>query len=195
MVKQNIIQRLLIAVIFFANVAVADDADMQTYVHKLMNESLAVLNDDTLDHHAKTGKVKEMLAANMDATWMARFTLGRLIKTSTEAQANNFIEVYKLYMISSYANAVSQYKGEKVEIDAVQNMGEEFSIVKTRVCKSDGNTINVNYLVHKVDGQYRVCDVITEGISLINSQRAEYSSVIASQGIDVLIEDLRNKTK
>ena len=186
---------LLISILFFANVAMADDTAIQTYVHKLMNESLAVLNDSNMDHQAKTTKVKEMLANNMDSTWMARFTLGRLIKTLDESQASSFITVYKSYVISSYANAVSQYKGEKVEIQSVQNMDEEFSIVKTEVYKSDGNTINVNYLVHKVDGQYKVCDVITEGISLINSERSEYTSVIASQGINALIEDLRNRTK
>ena len=186
---------LLIAIIFFSGTAFAGDSNIENYVHKLMNESIAVLNDTSISHEAKTNKVRDMLSSNMDTNWMARFTLGRIIRTLSEAQTSNFIDVYHSYVISSYARAVSLYKGEKVEIVSVQKMDEEFSIVKTQVHKSDGNLINVNYLVHELAGQYKVCDVITEGISLINSQKAEYGSVITGNGIDALIEDLKNKTK
>ena len=185
---------LLIAILFLSGTAFAGDSNIENYVHKLMNESLAVLNNDSMSHEAKTTKVRQMLDNDMDTNWMGRFTLGRIIKTLSETQATSFITTYRSYVINSYARAVSMYKGEKVEIISVQKMDEEFSIVKTQVHKSDGNLINVNYLVHELNGQFKVCDVITEGISLINSQKAEYGSVIAGSSIDTFIEDLINKT-
>jgi len=189
-------KKLLLAIIFITSSAFAGDSNIENYVHKLMNESIDVLNDTTIDQDAKAAKVRIMLTNNMNTYWMARFTLGRIIKTISETQASSFIETYRSYVISTYARAVSQYKGEKVEIQSVQKMDEEFSIVKTQVYKSDGNIINVNYLVKEErSGQYNVCDVITEGISLINSHKAEYGSIIASQGIDVLIESLKQKAK
>ena len=186
---------LLLAIIFFSGTAFAEDPNIESYVHNLMNKSLAVLNDESTPHEAKTTKVRQMLSDNMDTNWMGRFTLGRIIRTLSEQEASNFLTTYKDYVINSYARAVSLYKGEKVTIASVQKMDDEFSIVMTQVHKSDGNLINVNYLVHQLDGKYKVCDVITEGISLINSQKAEYGSVIASSGINALVEDLKNKTK
>lgn len=189
-------KKLLLAILLFSNAAFATESNIENYVHKLMNESISVLNDSTLNQNAKTAKVRTMLANHMDTTWMARFTLGRIIKTISETQASSFIETYQNYVISTYARAVSQYKGEKVEIISVEKMDEEFAIVKTQVYKSDGNVINVNYLVQEEKpGHYKVCDVITEGISLINSHKAEYGSIIASQGIDALIDSLKQKTK
>lgn len=185
---------LLIIILFINNNSFADDTEIQNYVHTLMNKSLNVLNDQTTDLSTKTSQVKSMLASNMDTNWMARFTLGRIIKSLSDKEVTDFINTYNNYVISSYAKTVSLYKGEKVEILSVQNMDDEFSIVKTQVHKNDGNFINVNYLVHKVSGQYKVCDVITEGISLINSQKAEYGSVIASSSISSLISDLKQKT-
>lgn len=193
------IKRLFLSIILlFAGNAIADNADnpgMQAYVHKLMNESLAILNDDTLDNKTKTNKVKQMLSENMDSSWMARFTLGRGIKAFSPEEVKAFIEAYKSYMISSYASAVSQYKGEKVEIKAVQDMNKEFSVVKTQIIKDDGNVINVDYLVHSVSGKFEVCDVITEGISLINSQKSEYDGMIASKGIGALTQDLKSRSQ
>ena len=189
------IKYLFAVILFVSGTAFAAESNIEQYVHKLMNESVDVLNNDKLDQAAKTTKVRQMLSENMDTQWMARFTLGRIIKTLSEAQASKFIAVYKDYVINTYARAVSQYKGEKVSIVSVQKMDEEFSIVSTQVHKNDGNIINVNYLVQEVSGTYKVCDIITEGISLVNSQKAEYGSVIASQGADALIEELKSKTK
>jgi len=188
--------KLLLAIIFVSGSVFAGESDIENYVHQLMNESINVLNDTTIDQNTKTSKVRAMLASNMDTNWMARFTLGRIIKTISDTEASKFIDTYQNYVISTYARAVSQYKGEKVEIQSVQKMDEEFSIVQTQVHKSDGNVINVNYLVKETkSGEYKVCDVITEGISLINSHKAEYGSIIASQSINALIETLVQKTK
>jgi phospholipid transport system substrate-binding protein len=190
-----------IFILLISNVALATgnkqkegNPGIQEYVHKLMNASIQVLKNDQISSDEKTSKVRSMLSENMDTTWMGKFTLGRTIKTTPEDIISKFVLVYNKYVLTNYARAVSQYKGEKVEIQTVQGMDDNFSIVKTQVIKSDGNVINVNYLVHELpNSSYKVCDIITEGISLINSQRAEFTGVIASQGIDSLIEDLKQR--
>lgn len=184
----------LIIILFLSSNAFADKLDVDSYVHKLMNDSLEILNDTNISQSNKSLKISKMLAENMDTEWMGRFTLGRLIRTVSESQASAFLSTYKNYVITNYSKTLTLYKGEKVEVQDAQKMNEEFSIVKTQVYKSDGNVINVNYLVHKVDGNFKVCDVITEGISLINSQKAEYGSIIAGSGIEKLITELKAKT-
>ena len=57
--------------------------------------------------------------------------------------------------------------------------------------------LKVDYLVRKYDQdgeiKYLIGDVITEGISMLNSQKAEFASVITSQGIDILISELKKR--
>lgn len=190
------IKTLLLAITLFSGTAFASENNIKNYVDRLMNDSIAVLNDKAINHDAKTTKVRKMLSDNMDTNWMGRFTLGRLIKTISPTQASDFLSTYNDYVIQNYAQAVSLYKGEKVEIQSVEKMDEQFSIVKTQLNKSDGNIIMVNYLVRsETPGQYKVCDIITEGISLVNSHKAEYGSIIASEGIDSLITNLKQKTQ
>ena len=188
------IKTLLLAVTLFAGSAFADDSNIKNYVDKLMNDAIATLNENgNID--SKTSKIREMLANNIDTNWMGRFTLGRLIKTISPSQASDFLSTYNDYVLRTYSNSVRLYKGEKVKIQSVEKMDEQFSIVKTQLNKSDGNIIMINYLVREEQsGQYKVCDIITEGISLVNSHKAEYGSIIASEGIDSLIMHLKQKT-
>ena len=100
-------KKFLLAILLFSNATFAVESNIENYVHKLMNESISVLNDSTIDLNAKTAKVRTMLASHMDTNWMARFTLGRIIKTISEAQASSFIATYQNYVISTYARARS----------------------------------------------------------------------------------------
>jgi ABC-type transporter MlaC component len=51
--------------------------------------------------------------------------------------------------------------------------------------------------VHKLENAkkstYKIDDIITEGVSILNSQKSEFNNIIINQGIDALIDDLKGK--
>jgi ABC-type transporter MlaC component len=66
------------------------------------------------------------------------------------------------------------------------------------ILKKDSDTgIKVDYLVHKLENTkkstYKIDDIITEGVSILNSQKSEFNNIIINQGLDALIDDLRGK--
>lgn len=189
------LKKILLLILLFSHEICAAEKSIEEYINNLMNNAFAVLHDSNLPQNQKIPKVEKMLHDNLDTKWMAKFTLGRMIKTLEEKQINDFVDTYSKYIIHSYASAVSLYKGEVVKIQEVIKIDEEFSIVKTTIHKNEGSIINVDYLVITSKSGYKVCDVITEGISLINSQKAEYTNMIASQGIEHLLKELQSKLK
>ena len=58
-------KKFLLAILLFSNATFAVESNIENYVHKLMNESISVLNDSTIDLNAKTAKVRTMLASHM----------------------------------------------------------------------------------------------------------------------------------
>jgi phospholipid transport system substrate-binding protein len=188
------ILNFLLVIFFSVSNAFAEEPEVEKYVHTLITDSLVILNDTTATGQAKKLKVRTMLAQNLDVVWMGKFSLGREVKTLAADKLQKFLEIYTKYVVSSYANAVSAYKGEKVKVKSVNTLSSDFFMVKTNVIKGGGNVINVDYLVHKVSGDYKVCDIITEGISLVNSQRSEYSGIIGNTGIDNLTSELAKRT-
>ncbi|HEX6840514.1 MAG TPA: ABC transporter substrate-binding protein, partial [Stellaceae bacterium] len=67
-------------------------------------------------------------------------------------------------------------------------------LVETRIVKPDGEPVSINYLMrHDGDG-WRIGDVYLTGtISELATRRAEFSSVLRSQGVDGLIQALNRK--
>ena len=72
-------------------------------------------------------------------------------------------------------------------------------IVKTEVIQNGQPSIKVDYLVRDVGAgmgkkaNLKISDVITEGVSMINSQQAEFNSMISSGGVDALMTQLKTK--
>ncbi len=66
------------------------------------------------------------------------------------------------------------------------------TIVGTEVRRrSSDPPLQLDWLVRESNGIYKVIDVAAEGISMMTTKRSEFSSVILREGLDALIERLR----
>lgn len=173
----------------------AKDSNVEAYVSNLLDESILVLEDKSLNNEVKLERIRKTLLNHLDTKWMAKYTLGRSVKNVPKAKLEKFVQIYTKYLVTTYSNSLIEYKGQKVEIKSYDTLSEKFYIVKTHVLGSGDNPIHVDYLTKKTSGNhYKVRDIITEGISLVNSQRSEYTNVIENDGIDHLIDVLVKKT-
>jgi len=134
---------------------------------------------------------------HVDTDWMARFTMGKYFRSTTPEQQKKYKELYRDYVIYSYIPKFRMYAGEKIEVNQVikDDQAEEFYTVKTtlKTDKSKTGSVLVDYKLRKLGEVYKIVDVIGEGISLITTQRSDFSTPLAEQGIDAFIEKLSNK--
>ena len=89
----------LIIIFLTSSNAFAEESEVEKYVHTLITDSLTILNDNNLNTKMKSQKVRTMLSSNLDATWMGKFTLGRVVKTIDPAKLQQFLEA-SIYNIS-----------------------------------------------------------------------------------------------
>ena len=129
---------------------------------------------------------------------MAKYTLGRNRRTLSSEKITEFIKTYSKFVVKVYADLSSNYNGEKAVLKSVRQIDDDMFIVNMEITRPSGQqAIKIDYLVHKLENRtrdpYRISDIITEGISVLNSQQSEFNSVISSGGIDALIEDLERR--
>lgn len=188
----------IVLLVFAAPSARANEAALSNYVNTLMTQFLSVAKDSSLSEDAKTKKVRGMLKTNLDFDWMGKFALGRYRRGLSAEQVSSFIDVYRHYLTKTYSGAVRAYKGEKIEVKGVQKISEKEFVVKTLIIKNAQESLSVDYLVREFGGggkvSYKVFDVVTENVSMINSQQAEFGGILSSGGIDQLKTDLAAKT-
>ena len=89
-------------------------------------------------------------------------------------------------------------KAEKHPVEYVGQVAGRNEIYKvtTRI-KIDKNgreqTVTVDYVMHKVAGNWQVTDIITDGVSLKKTYRYEFRQIHKSGGIDAIISKLEEK--
>jgi phospholipid transport system substrate-binding protein len=69
-------------------------------------------------------------------------------------------------------------------------------IVRTRIIKSNGEPVSVDYAMRQNDGAWQISDVYLDGtISQLATQRSEFGAILRREGFEGLIATLQRKVK
>ncbi len=177
-----------------------DTKKLKAYVEELIQEGSDLVNDKSLSDKERQVKSSTMIKSHLYLDWMAKYTLGRHRRALSEAQIKEFVRVYSLFVVKAYADLTTNYKGEKAVLTNIKQIDDDLFIVNSELVRPGAQSpIKVDYLVHKIKDNkkdpYLIGDIITEGISILNSQQSEFNSVISSHGIDWLIADLEKRVQ
>ena len=66
-------------------------------------------------------------------------------------------------------------------------------LVQSYLIKSDGGQVQLDYLLHRTGNQWRIVNIIAEGVSDLALKRADYSAFFKSKGFDALLKKLNEK--
>jgi len=103
------------------------------------------------------------------------------------------MEAFGHYISATYADRFDSYSGEQLRVTGEQPYGAEI-IVQTRIVKSKGETMSLNYRMHENAGSWQISDVFLDGsISQLTTQRSEFHSILQREGVDGLIMALSRK--
>ena len=126
---------------------------------------------------------------------MARSALGHPWKEQPPEKRKEFTRLFTQLLFNTYVDRLQNYTGsnEKVFYDSQQVDGD-YAVVKTHVLYQ-GNNASLDYRLHMANGKWKVYDVVIEGISLVENYRSQFSSILANDSFDSLLQKLRAKVQ
>jgi len=193
---KNLILALTVLLFSSSVFADANSASIKNYIDHLVQDSFTILKDDKLSIPEKMNKSEVLISKNMDLIWMSRFVLGRYRRALSEEQIASFTSLYSEFVVKSYSSAIKNFKNQNIKINSQQKINSSDYAVKTQLVTPDLDPIRIDYLVRETEpGKFLVFDVVTEGVSLINSHQAEFSHTLSSENFDELVKDLKDKIK
>ena len=176
-----------------AKAAVNADAARQM-IQNVGAEVLAILRDPALGNQQKFDRLVALLDGPIDLNIIARLILGRHWRAASEAQQVEYLELFRAFALDNLASRLHVYDGQDFEIVGAQVVNERDAVVATRVTGGGRPPLKVDWRVRELDdGDLVAIDVIVEGISLIVTQRSEFSAVIERRGMDGLLAELRQR--
>ena len=161
-------------------------------LHKVLLETMQ--QADQLGFAGRVEKLTPVLNDSFDFGTIARIVAGRGWKEATQEQQEKFVDVFKRLSIATYASNFSGYSGESFKTLS-DNQNKRAHTVKTAIVKRDGEKISLNYMLRENNGQWRIINVVAQGVSDLSLKRAEYSAVIKSEGFDSLTKKLDKKVQ
>jgi phospholipid transport system substrate-binding protein len=154
---------------------------------------------DTMQHAQALGakgryqKLEPIIFRTYDVPFMAKLTIGSLWAGLTPDKKQQAAKAYGRYITAVYASQFDGYAGEKLEVLGTEKI-RRGTLVKSRIVKSDGAPVTLNYMVHDNEIGWQIRDVYETGtISQLAVQRSDFTQILRTGGIDGLIAALNKK--
>jgi phospholipid transport system substrate-binding protein len=201
-VPEVLVRKLLAAALFVSTAALGAPSGTATAAVQASNDRVQAALQRYFD--AK-GAAKEKarndartaVGALLDFDALAKATMGKHWSELTAQQRKRYTDALRGAMEANYLSKMEQ--GE-VDLSKVHNaiLGEstegQRTIVKTKL-QAGKDTANVDYALVRGPKGWRAVDVITEGVSLVDTYKDQVSRLLPKKGVDGVISALERAKK
>lgn len=161
-----------------------------------IDEILRILRDKDLKQPAKANERRQVLekvvADRFDYPEMSRRALGASWTGLSDQEKQEFVSLFRTLLTNSYAEKVESYSGEGVQY-LNERTEQDYAEVRTKVL-SGKTEIPLDYRLLQKGGEWRVYDVVVDGVSLVSNYRGQFSKILRTSSYSDLVEQLRKKS-
>jgi phospholipid transport system substrate-binding protein len=165
-------------------------------MHSTVDQVLEILNNPKPASPAakqeRRNRLRQVIYPRFDFAEMARRSLGPSWRRITPSEEQEFVQLFRQLLEESYINNIEAYNGEKI-LYSGETQEQDYAEVQTKIVTKQGEQIAVDYRLHKVDGDWKVYDVVIENISLVNNYRSQFSRLLAKGSFAELLDRMRER--
>lgn len=162
-------------------------------VSRTAEEVIAVLKNKALSPDQKREQITVIVERNFDFATLCRLVLARHWRQLSEEQQAEFTTEFKRHLTITYGKNVENYRDEKVVITADRPEARGDWTVRTVIERPAAENVKVDYRLRQIDGEWKMIDMIVEGVSLVANFRSQFQDIISKSGPAKVIELLREK--
>ena len=186
---------LLISV-HYASVRADDFTDgAEQFIVSLADDAISSLTSETLTEKERQIQFRVLLNNYFDINGIGKWALGRYWRKTSKSERLEYLVLFENLIVSTYANRFNNYTKEKLTVKGSSSRGK-FTLVKSQINGGKEKPIRIEWRVIFPNDNYKIFDIVIEGVSMIRTQRSEFSSVIRRNGgrVSSLLAALRKKT-
>jgi phospholipid transport system substrate-binding protein len=188
---------LLLAVISTTAQAAERPLDL---VRATADKIIGVLNNPALkgdDHRDERHRlIREELERRFDWNTICRSSLGRHWSKISPEQRKEFTELFKQFLERTYLDRIEPYYNQldRIAYEGERILENRYASVRTTVITAQKIEHPVEYRLEKSSaGEWRVYDVVIEGVSLAKNYRTQFDELITRSSFQGLLDDLKAK--
>jgi phospholipid transport system substrate-binding protein len=139
--------------------------------------------------------VRGVIDPHTDFNKIAPLVLGKYWKTATTTEQERFKQEFQTLLIRAYSRAFVEYNDWTIQYQPVEMVSEATKIiVKTKVLQPSIQPVDVNYRMFLSNGEWKVYDILIDGVSLVTNYRSTFNDEIQKKGsLATVIDDLAKR--
>jgi phospholipid transport system substrate-binding protein len=161
-----------------------------------IKQMFVILNDEELKAPGRAEErhqqLEKVIGNRIAYDEMAKRSLGPQWAQLNEEERQEFVRLYAQLLRDTYSSRFDRYSDEKVEF-LQETLQGDYAEVRTRLTSSKFS-LDVDYRMLQRAGDWRVYDIVVDGISLVHSYREQFTKIIRTYSYEELVAKLRQKT-
>jgi len=140
-------------------------------------------------------RLRSVMEASFNLPAMTRIAIGPAWNRFTPEQQAALVQAFSEWSIATYANRFNGFSGETFTIEGESELRNGDRLIRTLLNRPGNSPVQLNYLVRRSGGTWRIVDVyLTGSISELASRRADFAALLAEGGPARLAAELRRRS-
>jgi phospholipid transport system substrate-binding protein len=158
---------------------------------------LATLESRRAEFSKNRGALKQFVSGEFnqmfDRDYAARLVLGAHGRGASNADVSKFADALSENLMQRYGSSLLDFNTRlTVKLKSETSIANgRATKVSTQMLRQGGEPIPVDYLMHQVNGQWKVFDVMVEGVSFVQTFRSQFDGPLSRAPIAQVAADLK----
>jgi phospholipid transport system substrate-binding protein len=171
----------------------AAETSPMAVVKAAVNQALAIFRDSKTPLPQRRSKMRDLLAAHFDFAEMARSALWPHWQSLSEDKRKQFVDLFTAYVEYDFLNKIQVYRDLSFQFLKQVPIAGGYAQVNTRVQQPGKDPATMNFSLKQEGSDWKVTDVLINGLSMVGGDRTQFGLVIDNVGFDALMSDLQSK--
>ena len=136
------------------------------------------------DRQTQRRMIHDLIDKRFSYEQMSMRSLAKNWKSISQDEQREFVQLFSKLLENSYANKIESASDEKVDYKEEKVKGQ-YALIKTEIIRSTGS-IEVDYKLIQLKDEWKVYDLVIEGVSLVRNYRSQFNRIIHQESYDAL---------
>lgn len=190
-------QSLIVAlVVLHVLPAAAAESDARGFVEQYIASAKRIRADAALAPDQKNAQNRALLHDAYDFAGAPKAILGRHWAKATDDQQRRYLDQFEQYLVAAYGKRFDEVAANLAVTDA--SVEDKRTIVHSTSTIRQTEPTRIDWILVQSEGtQWRITDVIVNGIGSVETMRQEFSAVLRANNGDIegLLAALQHRTE
>jgi phospholipid transport system substrate-binding protein len=163
---------------------------VETFQRKLLS---VMKQGKNLNFQQRYNKLAKAIDKSHDLTKITRVVIGREWVKLNEDQQQKLVAVFTELSIVAYTDNFKAFSGESFTFDSEDETSRGGIIVHTYFQIPDNKEVKFDYMMKKKGENWRIINIIANGVSDLALKRSQYTNILKTDGFDALITKISDK--